>query len=153
MRGGKYTKLNICDGQASSAAAKLTQGYVLSPFYPDYYGNSLDCVMSLPLRKDRVLFVYLLRLSVEPKSSITNQEKDFLQINNAVKYTGLSWYPILVYNGTADADSGKCDIRFESDWLTLASLASPKGFMIYFECVKKKFVFLSLKKDKNLKSI
>lgn len=127
-------KFDVCDWNAAKNISTLKRGFVSSPGFPEYYGNSRDCVLSLhsPQQDNQLLFVYLVNLSVEPKSPISLKENDYLQINDEPRMSGLIKYPMLVYHNKMD-QAKKVDIKFRSDWLTTAALSSPKGFLIYFE--------------------
>jgi hypothetical protein len=121
---------DICDAQGPVALHGVSRGYIHSPNFPNYYGNSRRCAMSISVPEDKYLAVYVESLSMESRSRFSSQAKDFLRVDDLLLY-GRSGTPALVFNHTG---MDQVQFTFSSDWITTALLSSPKGFLIYFEC-------------------
>lgn len=71
-----------------------------------------------------------MRRSMEDKSIFQNLPKDYVGIEDGLKYFGYSNIPEIIYDGN---DRETIFVKFRSDWITTQLLRSPKGFLIFFE--------------------
>lgn len=71
-----------------------------------------------------------MKRSIEDKSIFRNLPKDYVEIEDGLKYFGFSNIPEIIYDGN---DREEIFVKFVSDWITTQHLRSPKGFLIFFE--------------------
>jgi hypothetical protein len=121
---------DICEAQGPDTLTGVERGYIHSPNFPAYYGNSRHCGMGIQVPANKYLAVYIVSLSIEGRGRFSSQVKDFLAIDGAKIY-GHTEYPLIVLNQTG---VDRVMFEFSTDWITLSLLSSPKGFLVYFEC-------------------
>ena len=59
------------------------------------------------------------------------EPKDYLNIDNGLKFYGKLVLPHIIYNSS---DREKVHLSFKTDWITTAKLSYPKGFLVFFAC-------------------
>ena len=112
--------------------ANIDKGFIHSPSYPEYYGNRKHCVVSLRVPIGHNINIFVLTKSMEGPSVLSLRPRDYFVIEDEIEHQGYASQPYLAYSG---ADRKKIKIKFKSDIFTLASLQSPKGFLLYFEII------------------
>ena len=126
----KFKSFDICELDGPETILGVDRGFVHSPFYPNYYGNFNLCLLGIDVPAGQRLVIYLLSRSLEGLSFFHQRPKDYLQIGNDLEIYGQSFEPRVVYNGS---DRHRVQLKFNSDWITMVTLAEPKGFLLYFE--------------------
>lgn len=127
--------IDICSSSGRLDGAKEKWGFIHSPNYPSYYGNSRSCNIDLAVPSDKRLVLFMVRVSMEDSSVFHGSANDYVRItadglDNV--YYGLHPIPKSVYDGTTKR---VLRVHFRSDWITTQRLLSPKGFLVYFECM------------------
>ncbi len=126
-----YKSFSICDPNGPDTILGLNNGFIHSPSYPEYYGNSHDCWVNVGVPKSTRLVLYLLKMNLEGYGMF-REPKDYLSVDNGVKLYGSALVPHTIYNSS---DREKVHIKFTSDWITTTRLNYPKGFLIFFSCI------------------
>lgn len=126
--GGK--NFDICEDDGPEVLLDVQSGFIHSPDYPKYYGNSRSCALTIQVPVNKHLSIYLINMSLEKRSVFSSAIKDYLKVDEKI-FHGHSIIPARIFN-----QSGYANVRLEfvSDWITSSALASPKGFLLYFEC-------------------
>jgi hypothetical protein len=132
----RINKFDICGSSSTQIDSRYGSGFIHSPNYPNYYGNSKNCQLEIKIPDDKRIVIYVVRVSLEDTSVFHDGPNDFVQISGrdlSSKLHGLHTLPKFIYEGN---DRKQFYVNFKSDWITTQSLTFPKGFYIYFECNK-----------------
>lgn len=147
-------KFDVCSETSEIDGAHVDAGFIHSPHYPDYYGNSRKCQIDLHVPVNKRVVLYAVRVSLESLSVVHGKPNDYVRVSDGsgsldFVYFGLHSLPKFIYEGS---ERPLLHVNFRSDWITTQRLAAPKGFLIYFECTKPKpkltislFVFVVVK--------
>lgn len=141
-------KFDVCSEATVIDGRQVQSGFVHSPGYPEYYGNSRNCRIDLRVPDRSRLVLYAVRVSMEAASYVHGNPNDYVRVSDAsgrldVVYYGQHHVPKLVYEGIGTSalqaesltmSSSSVRISFRSDWITTQRLTLPKGFLLYFEC-------------------
>jgi hypothetical protein len=127
MNNNNIERFDIC--QVSKIPDGVMEGFIHSPDYPKYYGNSRNCYLNLNLPNENFrLFVYLISMNVESKGWFSRVPKDYLYIENIEKSFFGEYKPQIVL-----AENRLTKFRFITDFVTSTSLNDPKGVLLYFK--------------------
>ena len=130
MNDNKIDRFDIC--QVSKIPDGVMEGFIHSPDYPKYYGNSRNCYLNLNLPNENFrLFVYLISMNTESKGWFSRVPKDYLFVENLQKsFYGSNKQPLIIL-----AENRLTKFRFVTDFVTSASLIDPKGVLLYFKSI------------------
>ena len=105
-----------------------TDGYIISPNYPNGYQGRLYCNVNIRRNQNRLndrIEIYLIKLSTEKTSLLSGNPTDYLEINKRNNYFGKVEYQV-IYNDTQEAN-----LVFKTD-----NFFNKGGFLLYYKSKK-----------------
>jgi hypothetical protein len=126
-----YKSFDICDRNGPEKILGITEGFIHSPKYPNYYGNSRNCLINIGVPNGKRLVISQVTFNMEGNSIFDKSPNDYIRIESNGPLTGMYYAPSIVYDS---ADRSNVQIRFKSDWITTTILSKPKGFLLYYKC-------------------